>query len=241
MKYCYRHVVLILAVLLCQTSWAGSTIDNLDDPGFTQNLFKDLTSDLGAALGYKAISSGEPLGVTGFELGLSVSGTRMETDALEQATTSNAPGTLLVPKLEVTKGLPYGFDVGGFYSTIPSSNIELIGGNVSYSIIDGGVLSPTLSIRGTYTRLTGVNDLDLTTRGLELSISKGFTLFTPYAGIGSVWIDGDTSVSGLSSESLNEYKYFMGFSLELGLMNFAAETEQTGDNTSTSAKIGVRF
>jgi hypothetical protein len=29
--------------------------------------------------------------------------------------------------------------------------------------------------------------------------------------------------------------------MNLGLMNFAAETEQTGDNATTSAKIGVRF
>ncbi|NOX92015.1 MAG: hypothetical protein GXP18_06085, partial [Gammaproteobacteria bacterium] len=77
--------------------------------------------------------------------------------------------------------------------------------------------------------------------GLELSISKGFALFTPYAGIGQVWIDSETNAGPLEDESLTKNKYFLGINFNLGLVNFAAETEQMGDNKSTSAKIGVRF
>lgn len=234
-----RMVIGLLAGLLLPLSSMASDIDNIGS--LSQGLFKDLTADLGAALSYKAIRPAEPMGSLGFDIGFEVTSTSLESDALEQATTDNAPSNLLVPKLHVSKGLPFGFDVGAFYTSVPDSNIGLVGGELSYALLEGGVISPALSLRGTFSRLTGVDELDLTTKGLELSISKGFAFFTPYAGIGQVWIDSGTNVITLEDESLTKSKYFLGFNLNLGLMNIAAETEQTGDNTSTSAKIGVRF
>lgn len=229
--------VLASIVLLPSVS-LGADIDQIDS--LSQDLFKDLTSDLGAALSYKAIRPAEPMGSLGFDIGFEVTGTKMESDALDLASSGNAPSQLLVPKLHVSKGLPFGFDVGAFYTSVPSSNIGLVGGELSYALFEGGVISPAVSVRGTYSRLTGVDQLDLTTKGLELSISKGFAFFTPYAGIGQVWIDSETN-TGLEDESFTKNKYFLGINFNLGLVNFAAETEQTGDNTSTSAKIGVRF
>ncbi len=170
----------------------------------------------------------------------------METDALNSATTSSAPSSLVIPKLHLHKGLPFGFDVGAFYTSVPNSNMGLVGGELRYAIIDGSTLIPAISISGTFSHLTGVDDFDLITRGLELSVSKGFAFFTPYAGIGTVWIDSETSNVSLNSlgvkdESLTKNKYFLGFNLNLGLMNFAAETEKTGDNATVSGKLGVRF
>jgi hypothetical protein len=229
--------VLASIVLLPSVSMGGD-INNVGS--LNQNLFKDLTSDLGAALSYKAIRPAEPMGTLGFDIGFEITSTKMESDALDQASSGNTPSELIVPKLHVSKGLPLGFDVGAFYTAVPSSNIGLVGGELSYALFEGGIVSPAVSVRGTYSRLTGVDQLDLTTKGLELSISKGFAFFTPYAGVGQVWIDSATN-TGWEDESLTKNKYFLGFNLNLGLMNIAAETEQTGDNTSTSAKIGVRF
>ena len=230
--------VLASMVLLPSISIAGD-INNIS--GLNQDLFKDLTSDLGAALSYKAIRPAEPMGSLGFDIGFEVTSTSLESDAFKTATSGDATSSqLIVPKLHVSKGLPFGFDVGAFYTAVPSSNIGLVGGELSYALFEGGVISPAVSVRGTYSRLTGVDELDMTTKGLELSISKGFAFFTPYAGVGQVWIDSATN-TGWEDESLTKNKYFLGFNLNLGLMNIAAETEQTGDNTSTSAKIGVRF
>lgn len=230
--------------VLATTAWAGSDIDALGN--LDQDLFKDLTADLGAALSYKAITPAEPLGSLGFDIGFEVSSTKMETDALDKATSGNAPGSLTIPKLHLHKGLPFGFDIGAFYTSVPNSNIGLVGGELRYAIVEGGTLTAAVSIRGTFSRLTGVDELDLTTRGLELSISKGFAFFTPYAGIGTVWIDSETTndvlnTAGVKDESLTKSKYFLGFNLNLGLMNFTAETEKTGDNTTVSGKLGVRF
>jgi hypothetical protein len=230
--------LLLATSALPHMAHAGSDIDNVGS--LLQTEFRDLTADLGAALSYKAIRPAEPMGTLGFDIGFEITSTKMESNALELASSGSAPSSLVVPKLHVSKGLPFGFDIGAFYTSVPSSNIGLIGGDISYALFEGGMMSPAISIRGTFSRLTGVDDMDLTTKGVELSVSKGFAFFTPYAGIGQVWINSETSV-GLADESLTKSKYFLGINMNLGLMNIAAETEQTGDNTSTSAKIGVRF
>jgi len=238
-KHQGKNIIVALAVSFTLLPCAfAANIDNVGS--LLQPEFKDLTADLGAALSYKAIRPAEPMGSLGFDIGFEITSTKMESNALELATSGNAPSQLLVPKLHISKGLPFGFDIGAFYTSVPSSNIGLIGGELSYALYEGGTFSPAVSIRGTFSRLTGVDQLNLTTKGLELSISKGFAFFTPYAGIGQVWIDSDTN-TGLEDESLTKSKYFLGINFNLGLINFAAETEQTGDNTSTSAKIGVRF
>lgn len=225
------HWILALLLLLCQSAWAGSKIDHIDS--LSQNLFKDLTSNLGAAIGYKALTAGDPLETLGFEASSTYSNTDIETDA---------PVSFSLPRVSLqNRGLPSGIDIGGFYSSTPAGNISLIGGEVSYALLQATPSNPAVSIRGNFTRLSGVEDFDLMTRGLELSISKGFDTFTPYAGLGTVWINGETSVDGLNSENLTKNKYFLGFNVNLGLMTFSAETEQTGDSATASAKFGLRF
>lgn len=221
-------------LFFCQTAWANNHLDDIGS--LSQDVFKDLTSELGSAIGYKALASEERRSVLGFEI----------SNATDYSLAMGQTGyidrqTVTMPSISLNSGLPLGLDVGGFYSILPSSNVSLIGGQMSYALISEGNASPAVSIRGNFTRLTGVEDFDLTTRGLELSISKGFNAFTPYAGLGTIWIDGETSADGLSNESLTKNKYFMGFKFDLGMMSFGAEAEQTGDDATTSATFGLRF
>ncbi len=157
----------LASLVLLPISAMGSDIDSVGD--LAQTGFKDLTSDLGAALSYKAIKPAEPLGSLGFDIGFEVTSTSLESDAFETATGGNATSSqLLVPKLHLHKGLPFGFDVGAFYTSVPSSNIGLVGGELSYALFEGGVVSPAVSVRGTFSRLTGVDELDLTTNKSHL-------------------------------------------------------------------------
>ena len=231
--------LLIGPMMVSPTLWAASNIDNISS--LNQNLFKDLTNDLGTALSYKALTPNEPLGGLGFDVDFDISSTSLESSALDQATTGDTPDQLLIPKVRFHSDLPLGFDVSAFYGSVPDSNIGLIGGELRYAIYDGNSHAPAIAIRGTFSQLSGVDQLDLNTRGLELSVSKGFAAFTPYAGISTMRIKSDTNVLGLKGEDVTENKYFLGFNLNLGQMNITAEAEKTGDEASTSAKIGVRF
>jgi len=149
---------------------------------------------------------------------------------------------LVVPKLHVYKGLPLNFDIGAFYSSVPTTNIKFYGGELRYAILEGGVALPAVGIRGAVTKLSGVSLLSLSTKSLDVSISKGFAMFTPYAGVGTVWVDSTPdSSTGLTKESFRQNKIFVGGNLNLGLMNLALEYDKTGSAPSYSAKLGFRF
>ena len=236
-----KHLALL--PLLCAftgTSHAANDIDSLT--ALVQPQFRDLSEDLGAALSYRGVIPAEPLGITGFDVGLEVSATSIEnTSAWDLASSGDAPDTLYLPKLHVHKGLPFNIDLGAFYTSIPSTNITVWGGELRYAILEGGVALPAVAVRGTFSALNGVDQLDLDTKGLELSVSKGFAMLTPYAGIGTVRVTSTPNVAGLSEETFSLDKIYAGLNVNLGLFNIDVEGDKTGDNSSYSVKLGLRF
>ncbi len=232
-----------LVIMLASSGpvFAATNIDQINQ--LIQQEFRLLSEDLTAAASYKGVIPATPLGLTGFDIGLEVSGTKLgHKDAWERATSGSVPSTIYVPKLHLHKGLPLGIDIGAFYSSVPSSNIALWGAELRYAILEGGVATPALGLRGTYSKLTGVDQIDFHTTGVELLVSKGFTIFTPYAGIGQVWTTSEPAgVTNVKKEEFSQGKYFVGGNINLGLVNFCIEGDKTGDATSYSAKIGFRF
>jgi hypothetical protein len=233
----------LFSVLVClmQPAFAANTNIVLTNFGGVQADFKKFSEDLGSALSYKAVTPAEPLGITGFDLGIEVSST--ETKSLAIATGDSSMTSMIVPKLHVYKGLPLSIDVAAFYSAVPSTNITLYGGELRYAILDGGVAVPAIAIRGAMTRLSGVDNFSFSTKSLDLSISKGFAMFTPYAGVGTVWVDSapDATIPGLTKESFQQAKTFVGANLNFGITNIALEYDKTGTAASTSFKLGFRF
>jgi len=210
-----------------------------------QSEFRTLSEDLGAALSYKSVMPTAPLGILGFDVGVVVSGSDMSRSA---ALLSKASGggitesTLYMPKLHVAKGLPFGVDAAAFISRVPTTNIQLVGGELRYALVEGNMLLPAIAVRGAMSKLSGVEQLSLDTKSVDISISKGFLMLTPYAGIGRVWTDSSArNVSTLSAESFSQTKVFAGVNLNLGLANLAFETDKTGQVNTYSAKVGLRF
>jgi hypothetical protein len=224
------------------SAFAASDIDSVDQLA-TQAEFRQLSEDLGAALSYKAVIPVASLGVTGFDVGFEVTATKIVNRAAwDRASSGDAPSTLYVPKVHIHKGLPLRLDVGAFYAQVPSSNISLWGAELRYALVEGGVATPAVGVRGTYSKLSGVNQLDFDTRGIELSISKGFTLLTPYAGIGHIWTDArPKNANNVTAEDFGLTKVYVGANFNLVVLNFAVEADRTGDANTYSAKIGWRF
>jgi hypothetical protein len=233
--------LLCLVAGFSQTVHAGdlAALSNL-----TQSDFRTVSEDLGAAFSYKPIAPTAALGVTGFDIGLEVTGTDISKSAgaLSRAGASDSSmSTLLVPKLHLHKGLPLGIDIAAFMANIPAINANLVGGELRYALIDGGVATPAVGVRAAFTNLNGSSQLSFSTRSVDVSISKGFTLFTPYAGIGQVWVNSTPNVAGLSNESFTQGKIFAGANLNMGLVNFALEGDKTGNTTSWGLKMGLRW
>jgi len=240
-----KAIVLILFVLLAATeamAW------NIHIPaGYGQGEFNALTKDLGSAIGYRNLAPAAPLGITGFDVAAQVSLAEIDANSgyWKQATGNNAPSYITSPSVRVRKGLPLGIDVGAMYTYIADTSIQVYGAEISKALLEGGIATPALGVRATYTRLSGLDDMKLQTAGFDATISKGFLFLTPYAGGGMLWIDGkykgSTPGVSLSSESLWQPRGFVGLKLSpLPLVGFTAEVEYAA-RPIYSLKLGVSF
>ncbi len=214
-----------------------STLDALN-----QSQFRDLSKNLTAATHYKGIAPAEPLGVLGFDVGLSLSATELDSEVFDIADGTDFDlSSLPLPRLSLQKGLPLGIDIGASITAAPSTDIKVIGAEIRYAIMKGNIALPAISIRGSYSAVTGVDELEIDSSALELSISKGFVNLTPYAGAGVVRSNSDPVQSeNLEKESYTQKKAYIGLNINLGF-NLAFEVDRTGPYTSYSAKAGFRF
>ena len=237
-----RHALAAAVVLSASLPAAAADINNIG--GLTQDEFRRLSQDLGAALSYKPLTPAEPLGLLGFDVGLAATATKLENSDVMQKAGAGDISSVAVPSVRFNLGLPFGIDVGAMAGAAPGTNVRLYGAELRWAFIKGGTAMPAIALRGSYTQLSGVDQLDFNTRGVDLSISKGFAFFTPYAGIGKVWVTStpkDLPTAIPTEESLSLNKGFVGFNLNFVLVNIAFEGDKTGDATSYGAKLGFRF
>ena len=220
----------IIVTLFLATGASAGDMD-ISLLGLAQGEFESLSGELGSAFSYKATNPAGALGGTvkpGFDVGLELTFVDIdEGSAFWTLAAPNAPDLVPVPKLHAIVGLPViGVDIGAVYSMIPGSDITLIGASVKYTVIKDSITKPAIAVRGAYTQVSGVSDLDLNTKSIDVSISKKLTLLTPYAGIGQVWINSEPgAATGLSDEKLSQTKYFVGAKMKMLFFAVTGEAE----------------
>ncbi|MDH5229420.1 MAG: hypothetical protein OEZ58_17800 [Gammaproteobacteria bacterium] len=215
-----------------------------------QKGFDGFAADFANALQYRAVAPAEPLGLLGIDIGAEVTVAQVLNVADYAAVVGGVTDKLkftLIPRLHVHKGLPFGLDVGAMYMKIPKVDFGYWGGEIRYSFISGNLAIPAVAVRGTYSTIMGFDAADLSTMGLELTVSKGFLMLTPYAGAGMVKSNASTTAKiPVLNTAFKDYsetvtKWFVGFNFNMGLLNFAGEMDQTGEYRNYSAKLGFRF
>lgn len=231
-------------IILCLCSsypvYADQHINQLGS--LIDSQFRVFAENLSVAQNHRALGHGAKSGAAALDIGFQLSSTEIERDSfLESLASEQTPNVLQIPRLHISTGYNDGWNAGAFYSSVPDSDIQIYGGELRYSMTSQNRSAlPSLSVRGTYSQLTGVDDLFVTSTGLELSVSKGFSSITPYAGVGTTWLDGEYQLDGYTSH-LTQNKYFMGLQFNLGMFSLSAQTEQAGDTSTTKATMGVRF
>ena len=211
-----RFSTVLLLCLLLGVAGRAAARDISFSTGLDQSQFKGLSKEAGMALAYHNVAPAAPLGLTGFDLAAELSIVDISGSSYWQAAFGNdAPSYLFIPRVRARKGLPFGIDVGGMYTYVPDCNAKEFGFELSKSILEGSAVTPALGVRASYSKMTGVNDLDLQTVGLDATVSKGFLFLTPYIGGGAVWIDteakGDLQrLSTLAGLPLSEEKFWLG-------------------------------
>jgi hypothetical protein len=247
-----KIIIAVLLVLGMAVPALAETTIKLPE-GFGQEQFKFLSRDLGLAISYVPLAPAEPLGgvLPHVDAGIEVTAVKIDTDkdywkAVETVSGDKIPSTLPFPKFHIQVGLPViPIDLGYVYSSVPGTNIKYMGGEVKYAFLKGGVATPAVALRAAYTKLSGVDDLDISTKSLDISISKGFLIFTPYAGYGLVWIESKEKSANplidLKDESLTEGKGFVGAKITFfPLMNLVIEADFAKVN-SYSARLNLHF
>lgn len=207
-----------------------------------QPAFRALSEDLGSALSYKPNTPTEPLAGLipfGFDIGVAMTSTKLaHSDAYASALDGDS--TVYLPTVRAQVGLPFGIDIGAAY--LSAGDFKYTGGELRYAILKGGIATPALGVRGSFSKLSGVKDFEFGTKGLDISVSKGVLMATPYIGAGKVWVSSKTSpTAGGFDESFSQNKLFAGVGFNMLLLNLNIEADKTGDAKSYSAKLGLRF
>jgi len=206
-----------------------------------QSEFRNISEDLGAALSYKGITPATPLGLTGIDVGLEVTWTRMENSRLFELAGAGSLSDLVIPKLHVHKGLFGGLDIGAFVSGAPQISAGFFGAELRYAVLDDTLTTPAVGLRASGTVVTGLSKLDFKTAAFDVVVSKKLAVATPYIGVGTVRIISEPKGADLAEESFSKSRVFTGVNVNFALINVALEAEKLGNNTSLSAKLGWRF
>ncbi len=233
-----KRTACLAFALAAASAHAGdfSTIGNL-----TQEEFRRVAQDLGAAVSYKGVTPATPLGVLGFDLAVVLTSTSVENSGLFGLAGAGSQSELTIPKLHIYKGLFAGLDIGAFVGSMPDLAGNVFGADLRYAFLDDTLTTPALAVRISGTTTNGLGGVDVATAAVDVMVSKRFTALTPYVGAGGVRVKADPGAAGLSGESFKKGRAFAGLNLNLAFLNVASEVEKLGDNTSLSAKLGWRF
>lgn len=239
-----KHSLLALAAAALALAQAPARAADFNLIGLlNQAEFRAFSEDVGAAASYKGVIPAESLGLIGFDIGVTAGVTEVSNrDVLRKAAGgASIPKALPVTSLRVHKGLPFDIDIGATLMQLPGTNVRAVGGELRWAFVAGSTVLPALAVRVSGTRLSGVDGLDMDTVGADLSISKGFAMLTPYAGIGTVQVKSAAPGSSLRGESFTLPKRFIGLNIALVPLALVLEGERTGKATSYSVKAAIRF
>jgi hypothetical protein len=233
-----RHII---AALLAAGPLAASAGDFPTIDSVSQEAFRGLSRDLGAAFSYKGVVPAAPLGTLGIDVGIEATTTKIEHGSAFSDAGAGGVSDVFVPKVHVHKGLPYGWDIGAFVGGASEVNATLFGADVRKVLVYDGIATPAIAVRLSGTRATGLGDLRIGTAAIDVMASKKFVVLTPYVGAGIVRTWSSVSNSTLKDEQQNDGRYFGGVAITLLAANHAFEAERQAGNTSLSAKLGLRF
>ena len=190
-------------------------------------------------------------GVLGFDIGVAVNAIQVDPNASywQHATDEDITVSdyVAVPRLVVSKGISVA-TVSASYAKVQGSDIQIWGGALDVPVINGGLVKPTLALRGSYATLRGVEEYDLKTYGVELFLSKGFGPITPYVAVGRARSDATGIVNLQMPDRLpvtledqsDSNRFTAGVRLSMLLPKIVVEATQ-GEERSYAAKISFGF
>jgi hypothetical protein len=219
------------------------------DPDITQEEFQTFSRLVAQGIFASPVQPAGASGLLRFDVGLALTAVPIDENAeywvKAVGEDFSYSGYIGVPRLTVSKGLGV-VTVHGMYSQVQDSDIRMFGGALDIPIIDGGLVKPTLALRGSYSILQGIDEYDAKTYGLELFLGKGFGPITPYGAVGRmrtnaegrVIVNGQTLFTLTDKADIN--RYTVGVRISLAVPKLVIEANQA-EERSYSAKISFGY
>lgn len=226
-----------------------SCVVNAQDIGFsgpmTQDEFRAFAKEMGTALWFSPGSPAESLGVTGFDVSadLILTDVNQGEGYWQHMTLGDTESMMTATRVHAQKGLPFGLDVGVMVLDYRDSNASAWGLEFRYALLDGSTIMPAVSARLSYAKLNGVDDLSMSTTSLDLMISKGFLMVTPYGGISLARVDATPNMEGIGLHGINENITQVFAGVQISPLPFLVINGEvvSGEVKSYSLKAGIRF
>lgn len=201
-----------------------------------------MAPDLVATIDYKGLGPAEATGTVSLGVGLVMDYVPIDDSAAWKQVTGSDFSGLGLAGIQVSKGLPFDIDLGAFYTQVPSTDIKVYGGEVRYAFLPGSTVMPALAARVSYSTVTGVESFKADSTSVDVSLSKGFAMITPYIGVGYVngAIDPDAATN-LEKVDVKKGKGYVGLRLSLGLFEVTPEVGKVGDVMTYALRAGFSF
>ncbi|HVS30023.1 MAG TPA: hypothetical protein VMS98_01090 [Thermoanaerobaculia bacterium] len=235
--------LLLFAAPLC----AQSDIDF--SPDITEEEFRKFSRLVAQGIFASPVHPAGAAGILRFDIGLAATVVEIDTSASywQRAVGDDfsvGDDYLGLPRLVFVKGLG-GATIAGTYAKISDTGITVWGGSVDLPIINGGLLRPTVALRGSYSTLRGVDVYRLKTYGLEGFIGKGIGPLTVYGGYGRMRSDARGTIPETAStpeiileDESNIDRITVGARFSLGLPRLVFEATQA-EEIMYSAKLSL--
>lgn len=215
-------------------------------PGITAEQFATFSRLVGQGIYATPVDPARARGLLGFDIGVAATAIPVDVSSPYWQNSVSDDFTygdhLVVPRVVASKGLSVA-TISAMYSEVPDTDIAVWGAALDVPIIDGGLLKPTLAVRGAYATLQGVDGFDLKTWGAELFLSKGFGPLTPYGAVGVVRTDArGTSNAAITAppvvleDESTTNRITVGVKLSLFIPKIVIEATQ-GEERSYAAKV----
>jgi hypothetical protein len=239
------HLAALLILALFGTPLFAQSGDIEFDPSITEEQFATFSRLVAQSIYATPVEPAAARGILGFDIGIAATAVPVDTGAAYWQQSVNEDFTysdhVAVPRIVVSKGLS-AVTISAMYSQVPDTDIEMLGGALDVPILNGGLVKPTLALRGSYAKIQGVEELDLSTYGVELFLSKGFGPFTPYAAIGQARsnatgrINVPTAAAIILEDEASSQRVTVGLKISLLIPKIVLEATQ-GEVRSYAAKV----
>ena len=150
--------------------------------------FERVMAEMGVATGPKMLGPAKTLGILGFDVGYTVGLTNInESSVYWKKATTEATNFVPTMQINLSKGLPFSFQLEGLINHVFKSEIWGVGMNLKWAAIEGFRYFPEVSFSSNIGTLMGTTNYTLLTFGGAALVSKTFGIggvlsVAPYGG-----------------------------------------------------------